>query len=109
MAIINPQDNAFVVIVQFSVSPADIQTLIADIAAQVEAWVRDCPGFISASFHASEDGQRMVNYAQWSSRADWEAFMKRPEQSGIRDAIEAAGAELFEARGYSVVRSISAD
>ena len=109
MASINAEDDTFVVIVQFAVSPADMQALIADISGQCEAWVRTCPGFISASFHASEDGQRMVNYAQWRSRADWEAFMRRPEQARMRDAFEAAGADLFEARGYSVVRSVYAE
>jgi quinol monooxygenase YgiN len=108
MGVINADDDIYVVIVQFSVSPADIQALIADHGAQVEAWVRHSPGFISASYHASEDGQRMVIYAQWRSRADWEACMKRPEQSGICDAIEAAGADLFEARGYRVVRTVGA-
>ncbi|HKM62041.1 MAG TPA: antibiotic biosynthesis monooxygenase family protein [Acidisphaera sp.] len=109
MATINAEDDTFVVIVQYAVAPADIQALITDMAAQVEAWICRCPGFISASFHASEDGQRMVNYAQWRSRADWEAFMKRPEQRGLRDAITAADADMCDARGYSVVRSVYAD
>jgi hypothetical protein len=37
------------------------------------------PGYIAASFHKSRDGRRVVNYAQWRSPKDIEAFRTRPE------------------------------
>lgn len=37
------------------------------------------PGFISANFHKSYDGKRIVNYAQWRSRDDFEAMLQNPE------------------------------
>ena len=106
MVTINAGDDVFVMIVQLSVAPSDLQGLITDMTAQTESWVRRCTGFISSSFHASEDGQRLVIYALWRSCADWEAAMKHPGQRGIGDALEAAGAEMFEWRGYTVVRTI---
>ena len=37
------------------------------------------PGFISANIHRSLDGTRVANYAQWRSKADFEAMQKNPE------------------------------
>lgn len=37
------------------------------------------PGYISASFHKSKDGRRVINYAQWRSPKDIEAFRSKPE------------------------------
>jgi heme-degrading monooxygenase HmoA len=37
------------------------------------------PGFISANIHKSFDGTRVVNYAQWRSREDFEAMRRNPE------------------------------
>ena len=37
------------------------------------------PGCISASFHKSHDGRRVVNYGQWRSAQDIEAYRIQPE------------------------------
>ena len=37
------------------------------------------PGFISANIHRSHDGRRVVNYAQWRSRTDFETMLRNPE------------------------------
>ncbi len=37
------------------------------------------PGFISANIHKSLDGNKVVNYAQWESKEDFEAILKNPE------------------------------
>jgi heme-degrading monooxygenase HmoA len=37
------------------------------------------PGYISASCHKSKDGRRVVNYGQWRSPKDIEAFGMKPE------------------------------
>jgi heme-degrading monooxygenase HmoA len=36
-------------------------------------------GFVSANIHKSLDGKRVVNYAQWRSREDFEAMLNNPE------------------------------
>jgi heme-degrading monooxygenase HmoA len=41
--------------------------------------MKNMPGFISASIHKSFDGKKVVNYAQWKSRADFEAMTKHPD------------------------------
>lgn len=67
------------------------------------------PGFVSASIHKSLDGVRVVNYAQWRSKEDFEVMMTSPEALkhmkpfyeiakvdfhlyGVADAIEVRGA-----------------
>ncbi|MCB8820750.1 antibiotic biosynthesis monooxygenase family protein [Microvirga rosea] len=47
----------------FTVPPGGQQALI-DHLSEAAQFVRDVPGWISASLHRSEDGTRVVNYAQ---------------------------------------------
>jgi quinol monooxygenase YgiN len=35
-------------------------------------------GLISANFHRSLDGTRVINYGQWRSQADFEAILEQP-------------------------------
>ena len=37
--------------------------------------MRHLPGFVSANIHASDDGSRVVNYAQWASTEDFHAML----------------------------------
>ncbi len=41
--------------------------------------MRHMPGFISANLHVSADRRHIANYAQWRSRADYDAMLKNPE------------------------------
>lgn len=41
--------------------------------------IRHQPGFVSVNIHSSLDGTRLVNYAQWASKADFEQFMGKAE------------------------------
>lgn len=47
------------------------------------------PGFVSANLHASLDGTRVINYAQWASAAAYETALARPE---VREHIGEAAA-----------------
>ncbi len=70
MAIIN-ENQFFTVLVEFEVPPQHQQELIDAICDQVEEHIKNETGFVSASFHASDDGRRVINYAQWQSKEDW--------------------------------------
>ena len=37
------------------------------------------PGFISANLHASLDGSRVINYAQWASERQYQAALHRAD------------------------------
>jgi heme-degrading monooxygenase HmoA len=59
------------------------------------------PGYVSANIHRSLDGTRVVNYAQWRSREDFEAMLRNPEAAPhMREAAEIA--ERFEPHLYEV-------
>lgn len=66
------ENGPFTVVVEFDVDPQVQQRLIEAVADQVDETFARVDGFISASFHASFDGRRVVNYAQWESRMAWE-------------------------------------
>ncbi len=101
------EDDTFTQVVQFEVEPAKQDALIVAIVAEVERWVRHRPGFVSSSFHASLDGQYVLNYAQWRSEADFRAFTEDPEGERLGAAIRAIGLTGGpKAVQYRVVRSI---
>src|SRR5262249_29411212 len=57
------------------------------------------PGFVSANIHRSLDGTRVANYAQWRSRADFEAMLQNAAAaSHMQEATTLAAAEphLYE-------------
>lgn len=67
------ENQFFTPIIEFEVAPENQQALIDGIADEVERYFKSYIGFVSASFHASEDGRRVINYAQWRSKEDWVA------------------------------------
>lgn len=60
----------------FTVAPENQQKLVDLLVEATEQTMRRLPGFISANIHKSYDGRRVVNYAQWRSREDFEAMLK---------------------------------
>ena len=62
----------------FAVAPQRQGELVALLDAATEEVMRKLPGFVSANIHRSLDGKRVVNYAQWRSKADFEAMQKDP-------------------------------
>jgi quinol monooxygenase YgiN len=63
----------------FHVEPANQQALVDLLIAATEQTMRHIDGFVSANIHKSLDGKRVVNYAQWRSREDFEAMLNNPE------------------------------
>jgi len=63
----------------FVVEPEDQEKLIQVLKEGTEMLFSKQPGYISASFHKSKDGRRVVNYGQWRSPKDIEAFRNKPE------------------------------
>lgn len=103
-------DGPHVVIVQFETEPDQIEALIEGIAAVVERSFRPDRRFVSASFHARADGRRMLNYAQWTSAADYDAFMREIADGADREigeAIARAGAKPLGPQPYVVRRVVA--
>jgi len=100
------EDDTFTQIVQFEVDRGQQEPLIAAVVAEVERWVRHRPGFLSSTFHASFDGQHVLKYAQWRTKADFDGFTKDPEGQRLSAAIHAVGPHNGHAIAYRVVRAI---
>jgi quinol monooxygenase YgiN len=87
----------------FTVEPANQRRLIELLAAATQRSVRHAPGFISARLHRSLDGTKVTMYAQWRSRADYEAMRADPAPLPyLQDALAIA---RFEPAMYEIVET----
>jgi glycerol-3-phosphate responsive antiterminator len=59
----------------FVVDPHDQKKLVTLLEQATEPVICTLPGFISTNIHKSLDGTRVVNYAQWKSKEDFEAML----------------------------------
>lgn len=89
MPTIAKHNDVITVIVLFKVLPEQQQELVDTIIEFVETVVQHQLGFVSASIHKSLDGGRVMNYAQWRSQEDYDAFVKN-------SSVQSAGAKLSE-------------
>lgn len=77
------------------------QRLVDLLVEATEQVMRHVPGFVSANIHASIDGTRVVNYAQWRTVEDFESMLRDPV---AREHMAAAGALAHaEPRMHAVV------
>lgn len=60
----------------FSVDPETQQQLVELLVEATEQVMQHQPGFVSANIHSSQDGTRVVNYAQWRSEDDFRAMLQ---------------------------------
>ena len=73
----------------FTVAPEKQQELVALLIDATQETMKHLLGFISANIHRSLDGKRVVNYAQWESKADFEAMQKNPKAAPHMQAAAA--------------------
>jgi heme-degrading monooxygenase HmoA len=58
----------------FTVAPENQQKLVDLLVKATDQVMAGMPGFVSANIHRSDDGTRVINYAQWRSREDFAAM-----------------------------------
>lgn len=85
----------------FSVDPENQQRLVDLLVETTESVMRHVPGFVSANIHASLDGGRVVNYAQWRTVEDFQAMLANPEAQPHLAACAALA--TFEPHLFTVV------
>ena len=76
---ISPTNPVLTLINVFTVNPENQQRLVNLLILTSERIMKKQPGYISANIHKSLDGMRVVNYAQWRSREDYEAIFQNPK------------------------------
>ena len=77
--IVSPNRDVVTLINVFAVESGNQEKLIGVLKEGTEALFSKQPGYVSASFHKSKDGRRVVNYGQWRSPQDIEAYRSKPE------------------------------
>jgi antibiotic biosynthesis monooxygenase (ABM) superfamily enzyme len=62
---------------------AENQQSLIDLLVEAAQFVRDVPGWMSASIHQERGGTRVVNYAQCESHEAWQAVMSKLQQGNF--------------------------
>jgi quinol monooxygenase YgiN len=90
------KENDIVTLVNvFTVDPANQKKVVDMLVEATAKTMQHLPGFVSASIHKSLDGVRVVNYAQWRSRQDFEKMRNNPAaQKHMRPLMEIAEADF---------------
>jgi quinol monooxygenase YgiN len=73
----------------FTVEPENREQLIALLKEGTETWIGKSAGFISANFHNSKDGRRVIIYGQWRRAEDIEAMRQNPKMGPYMQRITA--------------------
>jgi antibiotic biosynthesis monooxygenase (ABM) superfamily enzyme len=85
----------------FTVAPERQRELVDLLVRTTDEVMRHQPGFLSANIHASPDGTRVANYAQWESVEHFQRMQADPtarEHMGVVAAMA-----TFEPALYDVV------
>ena len=101
------QGTSLVTLVNVFTTTPETQRQLLDLltSATTETMARQ-PGFVSANFHASTDGLRVVNYAQWESVEALEAMRANPECQ--EHMHKAEGIATVDMHFYDVVATLHA-
>lgn len=86
---IDPNLDLMTLINVFEVDPARCDELVEDLVTATDETISGLDGFLSANIHRSDDGTRVVNYAQWASRAAYQAMLGHPD---VQTHLESAAA-----------------
>jgi quinol monooxygenase YgiN len=97
-------NDVITVIIIFAVEPERQQELVDTIVEFLEKGVKNQPGFVSSSIHKSIDGVRVMNYAQWQTQEDYQAFVNNPTMRQL--GAKLSEFQLHESHIYEVVVSL---
>lgn len=93
--------NVVTLINVFDVPPERQREVVDALVEATEQIMRHRPGFVSANIHASDDGRRVINYAQWASKEAFEAMLADPVAQEHMAAIGRL-VDAFDPRLYTV-------
>jgi quinol monooxygenase YgiN len=84
----------------FETTPETQQELLALLHEATVDSASKHPGFVSANFHVSRDGLRIVNYAQWESTEELQSYLadpaRKPMVEKILDVAKSADPHVYD-------------
>ncbi|UCM87081.1 antibiotic biosynthesis monooxygenase family protein [Streptomyces marincola] len=104
---VSPDRDDFTVLMVLKSRPENQKELI-DVLARPDSWTATRPGYRSHTLLRGLNGPYLVNYAQWDSREDYEAFHTFPEDqrpAPVRRGRERAR-ELAVSRWANTFRAV---
>jgi len=103
MVTISKKNEVVTLINVFTVVPEHQDKLVALLIEATETTMKGVKGFVSANIHKSLDGTRVVNYAQWKKRENFEEMRNNPQAlAHMKPIMEIAKADFHL---YEVVDS----
>jgi Antibiotic biosynthesis monooxygenase len=87
MAEIRPGSELKTFINIFTCEPADQRALLDTLQDETARVVSKVAGFVSASLHASTDGRRVINYAQWTDLTEFNKMMAGRQGKELIQAV----------------------
>lgn len=91
MTEITERFSGFTMINTFRPPQGRMPEITALLIRVTEDYMRHVPGFVSANFHLSKDGTRLVNYVQWRGEGGFEAMFAGPEGRDWLSQVNAIG------------------
>ncbi|CDR06325.1 antibiotic biosynthesis monooxygenase family protein [Streptomyces iranensis] len=96
---ISLKKNYFTTISVFTAAPED-QRRLFEIIVEGEEKLRGISGLVASAVHLSHDGTRVIGYAQWERKEDFEAMRADPDRQGhfreVRELVK--GVDLIACR-----------
>jgi heme-degrading monooxygenase HmoA len=77
-ATIRPDRNVTTLVNIVTVEPENQEKLTAALNEGTEGFFSKMPGFISSSILVGKNGRQVINYSQWRTPGDIEAFRQNP-------------------------------
>lgn len=101
------KDNPVLAELDIFVTQADQQWLLVDsLIAYTQNILKQQPGYVANAIHRSLDGLRVVNYVQWQSQANYEAYISNRD---IALATQITGFFTPDSQLYEIFISEPAD
>ena len=102
------KSHGFTQLIEFQIEPRQQSALVLALSEQAERLAQVHEGFLSSSVQVSEDGQRVLTYLQWQTRADGDTAFLRLERAGedFWRLIRAHQATAVTFGSFQVLRSI---
>lgn len=85
---ISKTNDLVTVINLFSTEPKNQLKLLESLIELSNKFVEKQPGFISANVHRSFDGKRVISYAQWKTKEDYQSIYANSEAKPYLDKIK---------------------